>query len=107
MLGGVRESLVCLALAFRSSLRPGIALRSAGLCLLVFTVWSWVLYRHFQPIGTAAGVVSVFIVMGGAVLACCPAREAVGGASRAWRASPLRWRCCCSMRRCSRSWCWW
>ncbi|MES2248752.1 MAG: EI24 domain-containing protein [Pseudomonadota bacterium] len=79
LLGAVRESLVCLALAFRSSLRPGIVLRSAGLCLLVFAVWSWVFYRHFQPIGMAAGVVSVFVVMGGAVLGLLPGTGGTGG----------------------------
>lgn len=81
LLGAVRESLVCLALAFRSSLRPGIAMRSAGLCLLVFAVWSWVFYRYFQPIGTTAGILSAFVVLGGAALGLIPGMAGGGAAS--------------------------
>jgi len=60
------EAFTCLGLALRDSLRPGILLRSSGLCLLAFGVWSWVFYSYFEQIGTLAGWISFVVIYGGA-----------------------------------------
>ena len=66
------EAFICLGLALRSSLRPGILLRSSGLCVAVFGLWSWVFYAHFGLIAQAAGLISLFVVYGAAVLGFLP-----------------------------------
>jgi hypothetical protein len=63
-----REASLCLALALRTSLHPALALRSAGLCLLVLLAWSWVFYLHFQDIAIAGGYLALFGVLGAAAL---------------------------------------
>src|SRR5690606_12624507 len=74
-----REALVCLALGLRDSLSPGLLLRSSGLCLLVFLLWSWLFYEHFEVIGLGAGLLSLFITYGGLALGFIP--QSGGGAS--------------------------
>ncbi|MBD9485523.1 hypothetical protein IB229_21290 [Pseudomonas sp. PDM14] len=73
------EAFICLGLALRSSLRPGILLRSSGLCLLMFSLWTWAFYAHFELIAQAAGLLSLFVVYGAAVLGFLPSLG--GGAS--------------------------
>lgn len=66
------EAFTCLGLALRDSLRPGILLRSSGLCLLAFGVWSWVFYSYFEQIATLAGWISFVVIYGGAALGLIP-----------------------------------
>lgn len=66
------EAFTCLALALRSSLRPGILLGSSGLCLLLFGLVSWLFYAHYELLGSAAGLLSLFVVYGAAVLGLLP-----------------------------------
>lgn len=77
------EALTCLALALRSSLRPGIVLRSSFLCLLAFGLWTWLFYNHFELISIISGYLSLFIVGGGAVLGFIPTGGGLGLASGA------------------------
>nr|WP_315446377.1 EI24 domain-containing protein [uncultured Pseudomonas sp.] len=72
------EAMTCLALALRSSLRPGIVMRSSLLCLLAFGLWSWLFYNHFELISIASGYLSLFIVGGGAVLGFIPTGGGLG-----------------------------
>jgi hypothetical protein len=41
------EAFTCLGLAFRDSLRPGILLRSAGICVLASVFWTWVFVHYY------------------------------------------------------------
>lgn len=66
------EAFVCLGLALRSSLRPGILIGSAGLCLLMTSLWGWLFYAHFEFIAKAAGLIATFVVMGAAALGLLP-----------------------------------
>lgn len=77
------EAFICLALALRSSLRPGIVLRSSGLCLLMFGLWSWVFYAHFELIAKAAGLISMFVVYGAATLGFLPSLSGGSGGGMA------------------------
>ncbi len=74
-----REAFICLGLAFRDSLRPGILLRSAGLCALAFGLWTWVFFEYYEQIGTACGVLSLVIIYGGVVLGFLPSISGGGG----------------------------
>lgn len=74
-----REAFICLGLAFRDSLRPGILLRSAGLCALAFGIWTWVFFEYYEQIGTACGVLSLVIIYGGVVLGFLPSISGGGG----------------------------
>ncbi|UMZ12760.1 EI24 domain-containing protein [Pseudomonas sp. MPFS] len=75
------EALTCLALALRSSLRPGILLRSSLLCLIVFGLWTWAFYSNFQLISIVSGAISLFVVYGAAVIGFVPGISGSGGAS--------------------------
>lgn len=66
------EAFICLGLALRSSLRPGILIGSAGLCLLMTSLWGWLFYAHFEFIAKAAGLIATFVVMGAAALGLLP-----------------------------------
>ncbi|MGX5725239.1 hypothetical protein ACWKWZ_09335 [Metapseudomonas otitidis] len=66
------EAFICLGLALRSSLRPGILIGSAGLCLLMTSFWGWLFYAHFEFIAKAAGLIATFVVMGAAALGLLP-----------------------------------
>lgn len=66
------EAFICLSLALRSSLRPGILIGSAGLCLLMTSLWGWLFYAHFEFIAKAAGLIATFVVMGAAALGLLP-----------------------------------
>lgn len=66
------EAFICLGLALRSSLRPGILIGSAGLCLLMTGLWGWLFYAHFEFIAKAAGLIATFVVMGAAALGLLP-----------------------------------
>lgn len=66
------EAFICLGLALRSSLRPGILIGSAGLCLLMTSLWGWLFYAHFEFIAKAAGLIATFVVMGAATLGLLP-----------------------------------
>jgi|GEM_PF-934335 len=66
------EAFICLGLALRSSLRPGILIGSAGLCLLMTSLWGWLFYAHFEFIAKAAGLIATFVVMGAAALGLFP-----------------------------------
>ncbi len=83
------EAFVCFGMAFRDSLRPGILLRSAGLCVLMFALWTWVFFEHYQQIGTACGALSLFIIYGGAVLGFLPSLGGSSGGSMGGMAGPL------------------
>ncbi|WP_347903791.1 EI24 domain-containing protein [Pseudomonas purpurea] len=72
------EAMTCLALALRSSLRPGILFRSSLLCLLAFGLWTWLFYNHFALISMVSGYLSLFIVGGGAVLGFIPTGGGLG-----------------------------
>ncbi len=74
-----REAFICLGLAFRDSLRPGILLRSAGLCALAFILWTWVFIAHYDKIGMVCGMLSLIIVYGGVVMGALPSLGAAGG----------------------------
>lgn len=74
------EAFICLGLALRSSLRPGILLRSSGLCLLAFSLWTWIFYAHFELIAQAAGMIALFVVYGAAVLVFLPSLSGGAGA---------------------------
>lgn len=75
------EAFICLGLGLRSSLRAGILLRSSGLCLLVFGLWTWAFYAHFELIAQVAGLISLFVVYGAAVLGFLPSLGGGAGAS--------------------------
>jgi len=66
------EAFICLGLALRSSLRPGILIGSAGLCLLMTSFWGWLFYTHFEFIAKAAGLIASFVIMGAAALGLLP-----------------------------------
>lgn len=66
------EAFICLGLALRSSLRPGILIGSSGLCLLMTSLWGWLFYAHFEFIAKAAGLIATFVVMGAAALGLLP-----------------------------------
>lgn len=66
------EAFICLGLALRSSLRPGILIGSAGLCLLMTSLWGWLFYTHFEFIAKAAGLIASFVIMGAAALGLLP-----------------------------------
>lgn len=66
------EAFICLGLALRSSLRPGILIGSAGLCLLMTSFWGWLFYAHFEFIAKAAGLIATFVVMGATTLGLLP-----------------------------------
>ncbi|WP_165675639.1 EI24 domain-containing protein [Metapseudomonas otitidis] len=66
------EAFICLGLALRSSLRPGILIGSAGLCLLMTSFWGWLFYAHFEFIAKAAGLIASFVIMGAAALGLLP-----------------------------------
>lgn len=83
------EAVICLTLALRSSLRPGIVLRSSGLCLLMFGLWSWVFYAHFELIAKAAGLLSIFVVYGAATLGFLPSLSGGSGGGMAGIAPAL------------------
>ncbi|MGY4530912.1 uncharacterized protein involved in cysteine biosynthesis [Pseudomonas sp. TE3786] len=75
------EAFTCLGLAFRDSLRPGILLRSAGLCILMFALWTWLFFKYYEQIGIACGALSFFVIYGGAVLGLLPSLSGGGGGS--------------------------
>ncbi|WP_042554514.1 MULTISPECIES: hypothetical protein [Pseudomonas] len=75
------EATICLALAVRSSLGLGVLTRSCGLCLLAFGLWTWLFYAQFEVIAQLAGMLSLFIVMGAAVLGLLPGMGGAGAAS--------------------------
>lgn len=66
------EAFICLGLALRSSLRPGILIGSSGLCLLMTSFWGWLFYTHFEFIAKAAGLIASFVIMGAAALGLLP-----------------------------------
>ncbi|MCP1618731.1 MULTISPECIES: EI24 domain-containing protein [Pseudomonadaceae] len=66
------EAFICLGLALRSSLRPGILIGSSGLCLLMTSFWGWLFYIHFEFIAKAAGLIASFVIMGAAALGLLP-----------------------------------
>lgn len=66
------EAFICLGLALRSSMRPGILLRSIGLCILLSAFWSWIFFTYFEPIAVGAGVVSFFVTYGALALGLLP-----------------------------------
>lgn len=66
------EAFICLGLALRSSLRPGILIGSSGLCLLMTSLWGWLFYTHFEFIAKAAGLIASFVIMGAAALGLLP-----------------------------------
>lgn len=80
-LAAFAEAFKCLGLAFRDSLRPGILLRSAGLCALAFGLWTWVFFEYYEQIGVACGALSLFIIYGGVVLGFLPSLSGGGGGS--------------------------
>ena len=84
-----REAFTCLGLAFRDSLRPGILLRSAGICILASVFWTWVFFHYYEQIGIGCGALSFFIVYGGAVLGFLPSLSGGGGGGMAGMAGPL------------------
>lgn len=88
-LAAFSEAFTCLGLALRDSLRPGIVLRSAGLCVLAFALWTWVFFAYYQKIGIACGALSLFIVYGGAVLGLLPGLGGGTGGSMGGMAGPL------------------
>ena len=51
-----REAGLCLLLALRSSLHPTLLLGSAGLCILLSSLWLWLFYHYFELIAQLAGV---------------------------------------------------
>lgn len=75
------EAMICLTLALRSSLDLGVVARSCGLCLLAFGLWTWLFYAQFEVIAQLAGLLSLFIVMGAAVLGVVPGLSGGGGAT--------------------------
>ncbi|SHM71356.1 hypothetical protein [Phytopseudomonas punonensis] len=81
------EAFTCLALAFRSSLQLGVLTRSCGLCFLAFALWTWLFYTQFEVIAQAAGLLSLFIVMGAAILGFVPSIGGAGAASVSGMAS--------------------
>lgn len=83
------EAVICLTLALHSSLRPGIVLRSSGLCLLMFGLWSWVFYAHFELIAKGAGLISIFVVYGAATLGFLPSLSGGSGGGMAGIAPAL------------------
>lgn len=88
-LAAFNEAFICLGLAFRDSLRPGILLRSAGLCVLVFVLWSWVFLTYYPLIGKGCAALSLFIIYGGAVLGLLPSLGGGTGGSMGGMAGPL------------------
>ncbi|MEN0107245.1 MAG: EI24 domain-containing protein [Pseudomonas sp.] len=83
------EAFICFGLAFRDSLRPGILLRSAGLCVLMFGLWTWAFIHYYEQIGTVCGALSLFIIYGGAVLGFLPGLGGGSGTSMGGMAGPL------------------
>jgi len=88
-LAAFAEAFKCLGLALRDSLRPGILLRSAGLCALAFGLWTWVFFEYYEQIGMACGALSLFIIYGGVVLGFLPSLSGGGGGSMGGMAGPL------------------
>ncbi|GLK89307.1 EI24 domain-containing protein [Pseudomonas turukhanskensis] len=89
-LAAFREAFACLGLAFRDSLRPGILLRSAGICVLASVLWTWVFFHYYEQIGIGCGALSFFIVYGGAMLGFLPGLGGGGGSGgMAGMAGPL------------------
>lgn len=74
-----REAFICLGLAFRDSLRPGILLRSAGICILASVLWTWVFIHYYEQIAIGCGALSFFIVYGGVILGFLPGLSGGGG----------------------------
>jgi uncharacterized protein involved in cysteine biosynthesis len=83
-----REAFICLGLAFRDSLRPGILLRSAGICVLASVLWTWVFIHYYEQIAIGSGALSFFIVYGGVILGFLPGLSG-GGGGMAGMAGPL------------------
>ncbi len=88
-LAAFAEAFKCLGLALRDSLRPGILLRSAGLCALAFGLWTWVFFEYYEQIGIGCGALSLFIIYGGVVLGFLPSLSGGGGGSMGGMAGPL------------------
>ena len=82
----LRESVQCLGLALRDSLRPTIVVRSCMLCLLVFAGVTWLYFAHFDSLVLLSGLLSAYIVTGGSFFAAATAMFA-GTSSTAGMAS--------------------
>lgn len=76
-----REAGLCLLLALRSSLHPTLLLGSAGLCILLSSLWLWLFYHYFELIAQLAGVVATFVVLGAGTLGLLPGLASSGPAT--------------------------
>lgn len=80
-LAATREAGVCLLLALRGSLYPPLLFGSAGLCVLLSSLWAWLFYSHFELIAYLSGLLATFIVLGAGILGLLPGLAGNGPAT--------------------------
>ncbi len=76
-----REAGLCLLLALRGSLHPTLFLGSAGLCVLLSSLWLGLFYYYFELFAQLAGAIATFVVLGAATLGLLPGLTGSGPAT--------------------------